>query len=228
MTPKLIVTDLIRHLLNEIERDPSVAPKFDRLSDVKAIWQSLLFCVLSSQVRATVAVRAVSCILSDVPFFQEKLSSVDVYHQTKRILQRRDVGYRFPEVRSRQVADSWFAFAQVKDDFYAYLDSFSAESEARLSVSARFPGLGLKQASMFLRDVGYSDRLCVIDTHILWYCSRVHSLPQSALTPRRYLEIEKYLLEASDAFGVSANIFDSAVWTAVKTFRSRQCTMQFA
>ena len=36
---------------------------------------------------------------------------------------------------------------------------------------------------------------------------------------KRYLEMEEYLLEASDAFGVDPNIFDLVVWTAVKAFK---------
>jgi len=228
MTPQIVIRDLVSHLLNEIDRDPSVVPQFERRSKVQDVWSSLLFCILSSQVRATTATHAVQVILGEVPFFEESLSSVDVYNRLNSILRRGDVRHRFPETRSQQIANSWFAFAQVKDEFYGYLDSFSAEKDARVAVAERFPGLGFKQASMFLRDVGYSARLCVIDTHILWYCERM-SLPlQGALTTKRYLEVEEHLLALADTFGVAPNVFDSAVWAAVKAFKGQQCTMQFA
>jgi N-glycosylase/DNA lyase len=228
MTPQVVISDLISHLLNEIDRDPSVAPRFERCSSVRDVWGSLLFCILSSQVRAATATSAVQVILAEVPFFEENLSSVDVYNKLGLILRRSDVRHRFPETRSKQIASSWFAFAQIKDEFYGYLDSFSAEKDARVAVADRFSGLGFKQASMFLRDIGYSARLCVIDTHILWYCERMSSPLRGALTTRRYLEIEEYLLETADTFRIAPNIFDSAVWAAVKTFKGRQCMMQFA
>jgi len=121
-----------------------------------------------------------------------------------------------------------FAFGQIKDDVYGFLDCFRSQHVAREIVGQAFPGLGLKQTSMFLRDIGYADRLCVIDTHILWYFAQMKGDGRVPLTPKRYMELENDLLRESDKFGVSANVFDSAVWVAVKTFRDRQCTMQFA
>lgn len=227
MTAQFIVNELINHVLNEIDRDPSAAPRFERRNDAREIWKSLLFCVLSSQVRVSSASHAVTELLAGVRFFERNLSSVDVYRQAKEILSREDVRYRFPETRARQVANSWFAFAQVKDDFYEYLDSFGSEREARAAISQSLPGLGLKQASMFLRDIGYAGQLCVIDTHILWY-ARARFLWSGNLTPKAYLELEELLLAQSEYYGVAPNILDSAIWVAVKTYKSKQCTMRFA
>lgn len=226
MTPRLILSDLVSHLLNEVGRDSTVVPKNERLGHARDTWRSLLFCILSSQVRVVVANRAVETIISAVPFFTESLAVSEVYQYTKRIL-RDDVGYRFYDVKAKQVADSWFAFAQLGEDLYAYLDSFDSEEEAREAVARLFPGLGMKQASMFLRDVGFSSRLCIIDTHVLWYCSQILAELPKTLSPKRYLELESFLLGESDKWGVAPNVFDSVVWAAARAFKARQCTMQF-
>ena len=228
MTPRFILRDLVFYLLQTIECDPAIAPKFSRLTSNVDVWRSLLFCILSSQVRTPVAARATKSILDEVPFFEINLSSGDVYEMAKRILVRKDVGHRFPQVRSQQIANSWFAFAQIKDELYHYLDSFKAETAARDAVTEIFPGLGLKQASMFLRDIGYSFRLCIIDTHLLWYCGHMGARSSGALTREKYAEIERYLLKQSDEFGVPPNILDSVIWVAVTTLKAQQCTMQFA
>jgi N-glycosylase/DNA lyase len=228
MTPQFILRDLISHLLQTMERDPSIAPKFSRLPNNVDVWRSLLFCILSSQVRISAAARATRVILAEVPFFETNITSSEVYEKTKRILARKDVGHRFPQVRSQQIANSWFAFAQVKDELYDYLDSFGTETAAREAVTQLFPGLGFKQASMFLRDIGYSDRLCIIDTHLLWYCCHMGANHRGTLTRQKYLEIESYLLRQSDELGVPPNIFDSAIWVAVTTFKAWKCMMQFA
>jgi N-glycosylase/DNA lyase len=228
MTPEFVLRDLISHLLQTMERDPSIAPRFSRLSNNVDVWRSLLFCVLSSQVRVSAAAKATRSVLAEVPFFETSITSSEVYERTKRILARRDVGHRFPQARSRQIANSWFAFAQIKDELYDYLDSFDTETAAREAVTQLFPGLGFKQASMFLRDIGYSDRLCIIDTHLLWYCCHMGAGYRGALTRQKYIEIENYLLRQSDELGVAPNIFDSAIWVAVTTFKTRQCMMQFA
>jgi N-glycosylase/DNA lyase len=228
MRQQYIITDLISYLLWTIDRDPSAMPTFSKLSNHEEIWRSLLFCILSSQVRASAAEKAVTSIFRDVPFFKDSISSSEVYEQTKKILSRRDVAHRFPEDRSRQIAHSWFAFAQVKEELYAFLDTFNSEMAAREGVTRLFPGLGLKQASMFLRDIGYSDRLCIIDTHILWYCTCMGHGGRGALTPKRYFELEDFILRKSDDFRVCPNVFDTAVWVAVKTFKANQCMTQFA
>lgn len=226
MNPRLVVPDLVAHLLAEMSRDPSALPRCERLSNFADIWRRLLFCILSSQVKVESAHRAVLALMEDVPF--DCLSRSEVFDRVRLVLRSAKVRYRFPDARSRQIADSWFAFAQVKDDFYSYLDSHLAEVDARVAVAERFSGLGMKQASMFLRDIGYSARLCIIDTHIVWYCVNIGLEPAGAITPRRYLKLEEHLLNESDALGVAPNMLDSAIWAAVKTFKSRQCMMQFA
>jgi N-glycosylase/DNA lyase len=228
MTPRRAVLDLVVHLLQAINRDPSIAPVFSRLPNNEDIWRRLLFCILSSQVNTRAAVSATDSILNEVPFFQEQIGVSQVYAKAKGILSREDVKYRFPDHRSRNIAHSWFTFAQVENNLYDYLESFDSEVAAREWVTGLFPGLGFKQASMFLRDIGYSIRLCIIDTHILWYCSCLGHHSKQPLTPKRYMAIEDFILSQSDRFGVSPNIFDAAVWVAVRTLKANQCSMQFA
>jgi N-glycosylase/DNA lyase len=228
LTPQRIIVDLIIHLLETIDRDPSIAPAFSRLSNKKDVWRHLLFCILSSQVKTSSAVRATHRVLSEVPFFDEKIATSDVYDRAKNILGREHVRYRFPDHRSRNIAHSWFAFAQMEHDLYNYLESFNNEAAAREWITQLFPGLGLKQASMFLRDIGYSFRLCIVDTHILWYCSCLGHPSERPITRKKYVEVEDFVLRQSDNLGVSPNVFDTVVWVAVKTFKANQCSMQFA
>jgi N-glycosylase/DNA lyase len=178
-------------------------------------------------VKTCTAVRATESVLDSVPFFTVMISSGEIYERAKIALTRREVGYRFPDARSRQIANSWFPFAQIIDQLYDFLDQFSTETAARAAVTRLFPGLGLRQASMFLRDIGYSARRCIIDTHLLWYCSKMGEDVRGALTPKRYLQIESYLLDTADRLQVAPNVFDSAVWVAVTSYKARQCTMQF-
>jgi N-glycosylase/DNA lyase len=228
MTPRYVVTDLVHHLLGAIVRDPSIAPTFLKLSSGEELWRQLVFCILSSQVRIAAATKATSSVVSELRFFAKNLTSTEVYERTKKILSREDVRYRFPEKRSRHIAHSWFAFAQINGQLYEYLDAFKSETKAREAVTSLFPGLGLKQASMFLRDIGYSQKLCIIDTHMLWYCSCMGQSYRLPITNKRYAEIETFLVEQSDEFGVCPNVFDAAVWVAVTTLKANRCTMPFA
>src|ERR1700676_3439377 len=108
MNPKYIIHDLVLHLLSAVDFDPSIGPNFTRLANTQDVWRSLLFCILSSQVRTSSAAKATNCILTEIPFFGHKVSSTEVYEQSKNILTKG--GYRFPDGRARQIGDSWFAY----------------------------------------------------------------------------------------------------------------------
>ncbi|TLZ54291.1 MAG: hypothetical protein E6K17_08230 [Methanobacteriota archaeon] len=62
----------------------------------------------------------------------------------------------------------------------------------------------MKEASHLLRNIGFSDRLAILDRHVLRNLVRhgvVRSVPKS-LTPRRYREIENRWREFADVVGI--------------------------
>ena len=143
MTPQFVLENLISHLLQTMERDPSIAPQFSQLSNNVDLWRSLLFCILSSQVRVSTASKATSFVLAEVPFFEANITSGEVYERTKRILVGRALDIGFHRFVLNRIANSWFAFAQIKDELYDYLDSFGSETAAREAVTQLFPRIGL-------------------------------------------------------------------------------------
>jgi N-glycosylase/DNA lyase len=90
---------------------------------------------------------------------------------------------------------------------------------AREKIIEIFPGIGLKQASMFLRNIGASKTLSVVDVHTLFYLGVCHGFQISHLTPKRYLQAEGILRKAAADYDLELNVFDVIVWGAVKAVK---------
>jgi N-glycosylase/DNA lyase len=76
-------------------------------------------------------------------------------------------------------------------------------------------GLGYKEASHFLRNVGMGENLAILDRHILknlLLCGVVDEIPRS-LTRKRYLEIEKKMLDFSQEIGIPMEELDLLFWS---------------
>ncbi|MBI5873965.1 MAG: N-glycosylase/DNA lyase [Candidatus Omnitrophica bacterium] len=71
-------------------------------------------------------------------------------------------------------------------------------------------GLGYKEASHFLRNVGQGEKLAILDRHILRRLkelSAIEELPKS-LTPKKYLEIEQKMLQFSKRINIPIGHMD--------------------
>ena len=84
------------------------------------------------------------------------------------------------------------------------LSSFASPEAARDWLVREVHGFSMKEASHLLRNIGFSDRLAILDRHVLRNLVRhgvVRSVPKS-LTPRRYREIENRWREFADVVGI--------------------------
>lgn len=97
----------------------------------------------------------------------------------------------------------------------AELGRFSDPKDARAWLVAEVDGLGLKEASHFLRNLGRGEGLAILDRHILRNLLRhrvIGRMPKS-LTPKRYLAIEQRMEAFSEAIGVSLGVLDLVWWS---------------
>jgi N-glycosylase/DNA lyase len=136
-------------------------------------------------------------------------------------LQQSDVRYRFPALRARQISASWFVFAQLNGDYIPFLASAGADLQRRALVMSLFPGLGMKQSSMLLRDIGIGRSLAVIDTHVLWYLEKAHEIRVKVLSPANYLRLEDVLQREAAHLGVEMSDLDAVIWSSVKAMKGR-------
>jgi N-glycosylase/DNA lyase len=100
----------------------------------------------------------------------------------------KEKGYRFPNTRAAYIVTS----ASKKDLLPTILKTFQGD-ERRTWLVQNIKGLGYKEASHFLRNIGYDD-YAIVDSHILDILARYRLITRpKTLTKKTYIEIETIL-----------------------------------
>lgn len=219
MKDRLLLEYLVSSLATDMRTSCLSVPRFVEERRPEEIWRQTVFCVLSSQFNAARATAIADRIVQSVPFFDHSLSIRNIEEACFQFLSSGDIGYRFPKIRARQISLCWFPFSQIKDDYHDFIRSFGSEEEAREQIKETFPGMGLKQASMFLRNIGASKNLAVIDAHVVFYLRACHQWATDQLTHKLYLQAENLLREDASRYELELNVFDVIVWSAAKVLK---------
>jgi N-glycosylase/DNA lyase len=120
----------------------------------------------------------------------------------------RVLGHRFPNMRARFIVES----RKYKDSLKTIIASFNDKQKLREWLIAEVKGIGPKEASHFLRNIGYTD-FAILDFHIINVLVR-HELIEKpkTLTKGRYLEIEKLLRHIAEKVNLNLAELDLYLW----------------
>ena len=114
--------------------------------------------------------------------------------QISAILSRK---VRFHNKKSQYIVDARKKLCKGRFSLLEKLTFSGSEAHARSLLLRGVDGLGLKEASHYLRNVGRGSSIAILDRHILKNLveyGAIARLPKS-LTPKRYLEIEKKMAD---------------------------------
>ncbi len=223
------IENAIREVCFALDENDHQLPSWPRMTE-DDLWRELVACILGSRVRFEVAHSAVNRIEKRRLLCQEHRSSrFDHYEQDilnalcgKTIAedgadnQRR---YPFFRIRASQIRRAAERLYGSQGSVREFLDDARGIREARRRLVSEVPGLGPKQASLFLRNIGYVANVAVLDVHVLTYMSWVgltDTLVKSVSTIRKYETLEDSFIEHSYSFGYTPDRFDLAVWVVVK------------
>jgi N-glycosylase/DNA lyase len=119
-------------------------------------------------------------------------------------------GHRFANRRAEYIVEA----RRLADDLKQTIKGFSKTRDARRWLVENVKGLGWKESSHFLRNMGYFD-VAILDRHIVSNM-REHGLIQDdgrkGLTKRRYLEYERLLKEVADRVEMALGEMDLYLW----------------
>jgi len=127
----------------------------------------------------------------------------------KRLAQElKALGYRFPNARARYIVEA----RKHRDSLKTVVASFGDEQKLREWLIAEVRGVGPKEASHFLRNIGYTD-FAILDFHIINVLVKngVIEKPKT-ITMRRYLEIEKLLKRIAQKANLNLAELDLYLW----------------
>lgn len=205
-----IILEVAAHLPDRLNRKVSW-----RGREEQYLWRELVGAILGSAVSYEHALAALS--LLDAHGLT-KPSAVLSMKQDEIERSLRLAGYRFPVLRSGQIARSAAAIYGVSSDLQGILRRYDDPVAARRGLVELCPGLGPKQASLFLRNVGYHD-LAVLDRHVLTYLQHRCMVARCKLlvnSVKRYEVVEQIVLGIAAEFGLTVANFDLAVWITVR------------
>jgi N-glycosylase/DNA lyase len=166
--------------------------------DEKELFKEMCFCLLTANYSAEGGIRMQREVGNGFLTLPEETLAGKL----------RELGYRFPNVRAHYIAQ-----ARRHMDFLPRIMKMPA-AEARAWLVSNVKGLGMKEASHFLRNVGFTD-LAIIDFHIVDILGK-HGLIEKpktkALTPKKYAEVEAVLRRLSGKMRMNLGELDLYLW----------------
>jgi len=123
---------------------------------------------------------------------------------------------RFNESKAKYIVQARQQFSKNGDlQVKPHLRSFVNNYELREWLVENVNGLGYKEASHFLRNVGLGEEFAILDRHILRNLKDFGVLPEipTSLTKKRYLEIEEKVRRFSRQIGIPMGELDLLLWS---------------
>lgn len=164
------------------------------------IFKELCFCFLTANFNAEKSIKIQKEINDGFIFMEEE-------ELNKKLIY---LGHRFPNTRTKFIIEA----RKYKNNIKEILSSFENEFYMRDWVVNNIKGVGMKEASHFLRNIGYKN-LAIIDFHIIDLLSeyRIIEKPKtSSLSKKRYIEIEDELKKIAEKTDLNLSQLDLYLW----------------
>jgi N-glycosylase/DNA lyase len=168
----------------------------DRKS-AKELFKELCFCILTANFNAEQSIYIHSQLL-------ECFSTTSKESLSKKL---RQYSYRFPNTRA-----AFIVHAFISKDLLPIIIQIPLRDRRREWLVNSIKGLGYKEASHFLRNIGF-DNYAIIDSHILELLERYSQIKRpKTLTKKKYLEIERCLQNIASQTNLTLAELDLYLW----------------
>lgn len=178
--------------------------KIGKESDER-IFAELCFCICTPQSRAKSAwFNAIHPLMNS-----GKLSTCS---KSELVSCLKKAGVRFHRTKASYIILARKLFGQ--ESIRKRLNESENVFELRDFLVENVKGLGLKEASHFLRNIGLGEDLAILDRHILRNLVKLEVIKEvpKNLTRERYLEIEKNLRKFSERIKIPMDELDLLLW----------------
>lgn len=203
-------TDKFYTLIRQIEKlkesiEEQVEKRFQEFKNIGEkgdeldLYSELCFCILTANWKAKGGIKA-QRVISKMGFAM--LSEEELIKKLK------EVGHRFPNTRAKYIIQNRWIIKDIKSllkqDVY----------QTRKFLVKNVKGIGWKEASHFLRNVGF-ENIAIIDKHILRIMKSynlIEDLPKSGWNEKKYISMENILKELSRISHISLGKLDLYLW----------------
>jgi len=167
-------------------------------SGIEEIFKELCFCIMTANCGAK------KCIE-----IQQRINDGFLTYSEDELKNKfKEFGYRFPNIRAKYVLEA----RRYLSDLEVKLSSNIDETNLRNWIVKFIKGLGYKEASHFLRNIGYRN-YAIIDFHIIDLLVKYSIIEKpKTLTKKKYLEIEAILKGIGDELKLDMGKLDLYLW----------------
>ena len=176
--------------------------EFARVPPERYLYE-LLYCLMTPQSSAENAEKAVAAL--------ERLRFAERGADPEPVLRAKAHYIRFHRTKAKRLLGAREQLPAIREA----LARGGPPAALREWLVEHVKGLGYKEATHFLRNVGMNGTLAILDRHILRNLQRlgaIRSVPAS-LTRRRYLSIEGKFRRLAEAFRIPMNELDLLFWS---------------
>jgi len=187
------------NLKKEIDKRIKDFSRIRKRKDNEEIFSELCFCFMTANFQAEKSWK----IQKEIGSGFWRLSEEELQ------LKLKELGHRFWPQRGTII----YYAREFKKDIANRLNKFENETIAREWIVKNINGLGMKEASHFLRNIGYFN-VAIIDKHIinLLASEKIIEKPKS-ISVKKYLEIEELLKELGKKTGLKIGELDLYLWS---------------
>jgi len=186
----------------------------NRISEFKKIWEKgnekqifaeLSFCILTPQSKAKVCWRVI----------ENMYNNNSLFNSTQEIIKNEISCVRFKNKKSDyliRLRNNFFN--NDKLNMIDKLESFNNIFEIREWLVKNIKGIGYKEASHFLRNIGKGENIAILDRHILKNLLKfkiIKNIPKS-ISKKRYLFIETKMKNFSKKINIPLSHLDFVFW----------------
>jgi len=179
-----------------------------RLLDFSRVPQSeyfyeLAYCLMTPQSSAVHADKVVTVLRTH--------RFLETGFDPESILRTKAHYIRFHRNKSKYL----LSIRQSMDGILSVLSNGHSSDIVREWLVKNVKGLGYKEASHFLRNIGKNESLAILDRHILRNLRRygaIRNIPTS-LSRKRYLSIERRFIQFAGTIGIPLNELDLLFWS---------------
>jgi len=184
------ISEIINLRVNEFSKIKNLGGNF--------IFRELCFCIMTANCGAEKCIEIHEKIGS-------KFNTLTELKLTERF---KEYGYRFPNIRSKFIIEARKSKAELKSKIKSELNNI----DLREWIVRNIKGIGYKEASHFLRNIGFTN-YAIIDFHIIDLLV-THGLIDrpKTLTKRKYLEIENILKNLAVKINLNLAELDLYLW----------------
>ena len=193
----------MKHVISKIEQlknSPAskiISGRMKEFSDLgkkqdNEIFKELCFCLLTANFNARGGIKIQKEIGDGfISMSQDELA--------KKLV---ELGHRFPNARAKFIVEARQNFKKIN----------LKHENIREALVKNIKGLGMKEASHFLRNVGFNN-YAIIDFHIIDFLVKNGLIEKpKALTEKKYLEIESVLEKIAKETSLSLGELDMYLW----------------